>query len=116
MAALRIILGPMPRLMEEIIRDAAAERSDRLVVASVPSPDALATAVADHSADAVILCASERSESVGPDLLRVRPSLRVLSLRDQGRRGQLYWVERFGALSARQILDVLGQGILEGAR
>jgi hypothetical protein len=110
-AALRMVVGPMPRIVEEILRDAASRRSDLEIIEVVNDWSALPHSVAAGNPDAVILSDASCAAAVREVLLDLYPQMTVLVLRGNGREGRAYWVEAFGTLSADEIFDLVSGGL-----
>lgn len=109
----RIVLGEMPRLMVDIIREAASRRDDPFEIAAVEEePADVLSAARLHAAHAVIL-GTDRNAIKGTyqPLLTERPGFRLVTLRDDGAGGDLFWVElhrvHLRAPSADALLDAL---------
>ena len=102
----RILLGPMPRIAEEILREAARWRIDVRIVEVVQEWAALPAGIALARPDAVILADAGCHDGLPELLVNANPGMTVLLLRGDGRESRTYRVERFGTLSPDEILDV----------
>jgi hypothetical protein len=110
-AALRMVVGPMPRIAEEILRDAARRRSDLEIIEFVSDWSALLCSVTSGRPDAVMLSDAPSAAGIREVLLDLYPHMTVLVLRGNGREGRAYSVESFGALSADEIFDLVRSGL-----
>jgi DNA-binding NarL/FixJ family response regulator len=91
----------MPQLLFELVRDMLAREPDITLAEGPESPDALAEAVAREGADVVITGqATPAAIALCERLARARPSVRVISLPQDGRDAN--------ALEQRVCVDSLG--------
>jgi hypothetical protein len=92
-AQLRVMLGPMPAMLRDIIRETVASQDDLVLVGSGDTRDAphLHRAVDVHAPD-VLVAGVEGSDWVGEyvELFRDHPDLRVLVVRNDARAAALH--------------------------
>jgi chemotaxis response regulator CheB len=108
--AVRIMLGPMPRLMKDLLRAAAESRTDVRIVAVADTWSELTRHVAAAAPDTLILAGESPMDLAPATLLEANSGMTVLVLCERGRESLGYWVERFGALSADEILHIAHRG------
>lgn len=102
----RVLLGPMPRLAEEILREAARGRGDVRIVEWSGDAASIAETIPRTLPDAVILYDSGGDAELAERLMKAHPGMTVLMLHGGGRGSRTYRVEQFGTLSPNEILDV----------
>lgn len=97
MASTRVVLGTMPPLLGDIVRETLINQTDLEVLAEVGTRGEIDSAVTSTRADVAIL-------GIGPsdwssldtllrELLASHPTLRVIALASDGRSGYVYRLE-----------------------
>jgi DNA-binding NarL/FixJ family response regulator len=88
--AIRIVLGAMPGMLRDIIRDVFSGQPDMAIV-SEPSEADLAAAVVESRADLVILeLMDDELGDAGERLLRSQPRLKSLGISRDGRKAAVF--------------------------
>ncbi len=103
----------MPRIAEEIVRDAAAQRGGRWTLETVSEWTLVPRAVDAQHPDAVVLFDDAHTGTLRCALLEVQPALAILTLFADWRQSRVYRVETLGSLSADELLDTLERIVAE---
>ncbi len=115
MKHVRVLLANGPRLMRELVLATISDHEDIEIVDEVPSEEQLETAVAESSADFLILSlenGSRLSARCAP-ILQNDPELRILAISPEGNHMTLYWT----SLSIQHIqMEASEAGVLKALR
>jgi len=87
---IRILLGHMPPLLEDIVRDVLGEEPGMYEVRDCPRHVTLGECIERDRPQVVIVRLEEGSTTTWQQLLRRAPELKVLGLHANGRRASLY--------------------------
>ena len=113
MPAIRIVLGTIPGMLREIIREVFSGQPDMAIVSEPPSDADLADAVLESRADLVILeLVDDELGDAGELLLRSHPSLKSLGISRDGRRAAVYQL----VPGRTRVFEVSPEGLRAAAR
>lgn len=113
LAAIRIVLGTMPGMMREIIRNVFSGQPDMAIVSEPPPEADLVAAVAESRADLVILeLLDDELGDAGERLLRSQPRLKSLGISRDGRRAAVYEL----VTDCTRVFEVSPEGLRAAAR
>jgi two-component system response regulator DesR len=116
LAPIRVVLGTMPPLLGDIVRETLAAHGDVEVLADVDTRDEIRPAVRRTDADVAVLGISSRDRTGLNGLLRElladHPRLTVIALASDGRNGYVYQLQP----SSVAIADVSPQSLVETIR
>ena len=88
---MRIVLGTMPQMLREILREVLGDEPDMTVVREVQSDEDLLSAVVREEPDVVVVeSAAGDLGVVGARVLRDRPAASVVGLTPDGRWAAIY--------------------------
>ena len=97
MAPTRVVLGTMPPLLGDIVRETLLRQTDFEILAEVDTRDRILPAVEQTSADVVIVGISAGGwsslSSFLRDLLASHPRLTIIALPSDGRSGYVYQLQ-----------------------
>jgi DNA-binding NarL/FixJ family response regulator len=111
--AIRIVLGTMPGMLREIIREVFSSQPDMVIVSEPSSEADLAVAVAESEADLVVVELNDDTlGQVGEQLLRSRPRLKSLGISRDGRRAAVYEL----VPDRTRVFEVSPEGLRAAAR
>jgi DNA-binding NarL/FixJ family response regulator len=110
--SIAILLGEMPRIIQDVVENLLAETSDVHIVADTVAADALTDRVERDRPDVVMVWAEPDKSSVACDELLARfPQLAVVALEDGGQRATIYTKRprrvRREAISRHQLLAAI---------
>lgn len=113
MAPIRVVLGTMPPLLCDIVRETLAGEQDFEILAEVTRPEHLLAAIMRTGASvAVVGIASGDSKALVHELLAIEPRLAIVALTSDGRTGYVH------ALQPREwaIADISPETLLDAIR
>ena len=110
---IRILLVELPQLLRDLVKALFAERHEVAFVGEVEHADELLPALAETEANVVLVGVREEAlRASEARLLEEPPHVRVLTIRDDGRTGDLYRVDAVRVpieeLSADTLLGAVG--------
>jgi len=92
---IRILITPMPRLLQQIIERVLASQPDMIVAGHAKASESVATAVRRVRADLVILSDSRGGTGETPwQMLDENPRLKILAISSDGYRATRYELRR----------------------
>lgn len=103
----------LPRMLRDLVKALFADRHEVEVVAEVDRLDDVLPALAETEANVVLVAVREETLTLAQSrLLDAPPHVRVLTIRDEGRTGDLYRIDAVRAsveeLSAETLLGAIG--------
>lgn len=111
MTRIRLLLGEMPNLLRDLLRDAVARAADIDLVADVEAADAVEHAIQRHTPDVVVVAPAPEDALRALGLLRVAPHVRVLSIVAGGENATIYELHPLRSplvdVSMRTVLDAI---------
>ena len=90
MGRIRILLGPMPQLLREILRSGFLAEPDMEVVGDAWEGEGLAGLCAERKPEVIVLQADEAFESELESVVRIDPALKILAVTPSGRDARLH--------------------------
>jgi DNA-binding NarL/FixJ family response regulator len=103
-----LLLVDLPRMLREIVTDALSNAEDIVVVGEIAS-DALLVAAAERDVDYVVI--GHEDEPLVAELLRARPSMKVIAIIAHGEDAALYELQPqrvpLGELSRERLVAVI---------
>lgn len=117
MAPIRVVLGAMPTLLRDIVRETLAGRPDFEVLAEVTEGDEISQAVQRTRADVAVVGITPRDDpddrrSLPSELLAAHPQLRLIALTTDGRTGYAYQLQPYEAA----IVEISPESLLEAMK
>jgi DNA-binding NarL/FixJ family response regulator len=112
----RIALVALSGLLRDLIQGILAGHEDMAVLGEVPDCTTLRTLLADSGADVVVYGLDKDDLlDVCPDLFDEHPRIKVLTVRDDGRRGFLWKLQpradALGEISPELLIDTIRKAV-----
>lgn len=119
MTPIRVVLGQLPVLLGDIVRETLSEHPDLEVFGDTSSEAPLSTTVASTDADvAIIGLPASGGLGLADDLLRAHPRLMVVALADNARTACVYQLKTqvtpLRELTPRSLLAAVRQAAVAG--
>lgn len=111
--SIRILVGPMPLLLREILREVLGSQSDMEIVREVDSAGELLSAVVEESPAVIVVeSAMERLGEEAESILLARPGAHVVGLSSDGHSAVVYRLRASGTV----VPEVSPEGLRQAIR
>jgi DNA-binding NarL/FixJ family response regulator len=90
---IRILLGPMPQLLREILKSGFLAEPEMEVVGDTREGEGLVGLCAERRPDVIVLEADEAFESELASAIRINPALKILAVAPSGRDARMHQLQ-----------------------